>query len=299
MGKFSIGSTAQQDPNQIKALEQRVQADLPAGDAQPTPTPTAEEAPSGSLLSQIVNSPVPEVIPGAETTQDAPVSNIGEESLGLIEADVERNVVAPISERAKNPKPHGWTIRSEASIPTVAAKLEGGGIRERALGLRNTFVNNDMSVGMKLMGEAHAASQAGAPLVDVAAATSESQPGSFASAIYKAGGIVNDPQTGKPRPDDQFITISSAAVENSLADQAFGQDADEVDASIPDLDDKQFSAVGKRVQGPEGAVFRPAEKNYQLGQAINLEYQRQKGNKTPSKLPREEAETLGNVMRTT
>ena len=66
MGKFSIGSNVQQDPAQIEALKQRVQADLPAGDAQPTPTPTVEEAPSGSLLSQIVNSPVPEQIPGAE-----------------------------------------------------------------------------------------------------------------------------------------------------------------------------------------------------------------------------------------
>ena len=305
MGKFTVGSTVQQDPNQIEALQQRIQPDLPAGEAQPTPSPQQGEAPSGSLLSQIVNSPVPQDIPGAEvaptsteTAQGAPVSNIGEESLGQIEADVERNVIPSISERVKNPKEPGWTIRSEASIPTVAAKLDGGGISERAAGLRDTFRNNGINVGMRLLGEAHVASQTGAPLVDIAAATSESQPGSFASAIYKTGAVISDPETGKPRPDDHFIFVASAAVENSLSDQAFGQDAEGVDESTPGLEQDKFSSTGKRVQGPEGAVFRPAERNAQLGQAINQEYQRQKGVKVPSKLPRQEAETLGNVMRT-
>ena len=307
MGKFSIGSNVQQDPNQIKALEQRVQADLPAGDAQPAPTPEQGEAPSGSLLSEIVNAPVPQSIPGAEvdptpaeSPQGAGVSNIGEQALGQIDADVERNVVPSISERVKNPEEPQWTIRSENSIPTVAAKLDGGGIRERAAGLRDTFRNNGIYVGMRLIGEAHGAAQSGAPLVDVAAATSESQPGSFASAIYKAGGIVNDPETGKSRPDDLFISISSAAVENSLSDQAFGQDAEEINEYTKGLTlESKFDPVtGKREQGPEGAIFRPSQRNAQLGQAINQEYQRQKGEKVPSKLPREEAETLGNVMRT-
>ena len=138
--------------------------------------------------------------------------------LGSLDADVERNVVPSISERVKNPEEPQWTIRSENSIPTVAAKLDGGGIRERATGLRDVFRNNGIYVGMRLIGEAHGAAQAGAPLVHVAAATSESRPGSFPSAIYKAGAIVNDPVTGKSRPDDQFINIASAAVENSLSD---------------------------------------------------------------------------------
>ena len=205
MGKFTVGSNVQQDPNQIEELKQRIQADLPAGEAQPTPSPQQGEAPGGSLLSQIVNSPVPQDIPGAETaptstegTQGAPVSNIGEEVFGQIEADVERNAIPSISERVKNPEEPGWTIRSENSIPIVAAKLEGGGVSERAAGLRETFRNNGIQVGMKLMGEAHVASQTGAPLVDIAAATSESQPGSFASAIYRTGAIINDPQTANP-----------------------------------------------------------------------------------------------------
>ena len=67
MGKFTVGSNVQQDPNQIEELKQRIQADLPAGEAQPTPSPQQGEAPGGSLLSQIVNSPVPQDIPGAET----------------------------------------------------------------------------------------------------------------------------------------------------------------------------------------------------------------------------------------
>ena len=107
-GKFSIGSNVQQDPAQIEALKQRVQPDLPAGEAQPTPSPQQGEAPSGSLLSEIVNAPVPQSIPGAEVaptsteaSPEAPVSNIGEETLGQIDSDVERNTIPSISERVK------------------------------------------------------------------------------------------------------------------------------------------------------------------------------------------------------
>ena len=306
MAKFSGASGVQQTPEQIKQLQQLTQAQLPTGVA---PEQEVETAPQGgSLLSDIKNAPVPTEMPGglaSEPTQ----GSVSDEEIGTeseptaVPASAREGYVPNLRERQNEPEAPRWNMRDPISVPQVAAVLPKGGVNERASSLIDVFATGGMKVGIQLTGAAHAAKTEGASTDDVATAAAEAQPGTFASAVYQLGALTQDPEMGVTRPSDAFLRVSSVAIENSLADLAFGQDEEYIDRAAL-TSDEAAAGLGedgkpKKSDPKEGAIFAKTRNNEQLGQQIALDLQRLTNPEaTPKKLPRREAETLANTMKT-
>ena len=92
-------------------------------------------------------------------------------------------------------------------------------------------------------------------------------------------------------PNPQYSAIASAVTENTIADLAYGQDVD-VDPLAEVLGESEDAATSN-----QATKFAKATGNAKLGQQIHQEYQRSQGIQVPEKLPKKEAETLGDAYK--
>ena len=290
MAKFSGGGLSKLQQEAASLVE------LPTGPAQApvqeaAPQPTQQQAldPSQSLRGAqqaAPTAPIDEELPAPSQPTLDPQQQL-EASL----SEQQRHSIPSLRERNKQPLP-----ADPIDVATASAKPDGGIIHranKMAMGVESGMLFPSVSLA-NTAGFVPAREGASGP--EIAESISGEREGSLIAAVNRVGAMTNtDPRN--PQMDPDFVKAASMVTENVFAQLAVGDSFEgEVTA------DPVAAAQGEVEATPNDGTPQPQRvakqaSNARIGQQIAQEYQRLKGAEVPSKLPRKEAETLGDAFK--
>ena len=287
MAKFSGGGLSKLQQEAASLVE------LPTGPAQApvqeVEQPTQQQAmdPSQSLRGAQPAGQVAEDLPAPSQPTLDPQQQL-EASL----SEQERHRIPNLRDRWKQP-----LQADPIDVATASAKPDGG-IIDRANKMAAGVESGALFPAVSLVNtEAYHTAKEGATGPQVAETISAEREGSLIAAINRVGALDNT-NPRQPVFDPDFAKAASMVTENVVMELSAGEsdvfDAvadpvaaaqEEVAAPVPDDGTPQPKRVAKQAG------------NARIGQQIAQEYQRLKGAEVPTKLPRKEAETLGDAFK--
>ena len=216
-----------------------------------------------------------------------------QEQLNADVAEVERHSIPTLRQRWQQPLPP-----DPIDVATASAKPDGG-IIHRANKMAADAERGALFPSVSLANTAgFPVAQEGGTSTQVADAISAEREGSLIAAVNRVGAMTNtDPRN--PVMDPDFVKAASMVTENVFMDLAVG-DSFEGDVEA----DPVSAAQGEgELNVPRDGSIQPQRVakqagNARIGQQIAQEYQRLRDpNAVPNKIPRKEAETLGDAMK--
>ena len=291
MAKFSGGGLSKLQQEAASLVE------LPTGPAQApvqeaAPQPTQQQAmdPSQSLRgAQRPADPAP-IDEGLPAPSQPPLEP--QQQLEASLAEQERHSIPNLRDRWKQP-----LQADPIDVATASAKPDGG-IIHRANKMAAGVETGALFPSVSLANTAgFLTAKEGGSSEHVAEAISAEREGSLIAAVNRVGAMTNtDPRN--PQMDPDFAKAASMVTENVVMELSAG-------------DSDVFDAVADPVAAAQGDVAAPVPDdgtpqpkrvakqagNARIGQMIGQEYQRLKGVEVPAKLPRKEAETLGDAFK--
>ena len=296
MSKFT--AAIQQQPKQIKELQQTAAADLPAGTPAPAPADTKKRtAAQGSLMSALTapgaaaTTPAAEAVP--ESIQQDPLDAGAENFLDVSEEAARHQVPGLVDRKRDTTTVHRWL----RPISSANSQNPDGGLGDRARSMADAMQNGQLYPASqpKAGSEAWKLSNAGKQ-VEAAAVLSADKEGSLSAALHRSGALQPNP-SGKLVPSVLYAQVASAVTENMVAELSLGDGETVVDPISQALGEDADTKPKPKAKEGEPPQVSKAQGNARLGQQIHLEFQRTQGNKVPDQLPQREAETLGDAFK--
>ena len=287
MGKFASASTS---TGGLSALEKMAQTELPTGpapEAAPAPAPEAapQAAPIGSDLTQQPQAQPQQALEEIPTGLPEVGGTIDETF-----AEVERQAIPDLRKR--------WKESDPVNKATATTKVDGG-IFDRANRMASAVETGQLLPAISLSNTAGwDVAQQGGTGPEVAEAIAADKAGSLIAAVNRVGAVTNaDPRN--PQFDPDYIKAASLVTENMMAELSTGTNGDIVETENDPVAAAMQEEVGNPIDTRTGAPrqIAKAQANGRIGQMINQEFQRLKGQPVPEKLPTAEAETVGDAFK--
>ena len=278
----SVSSVKAAQEGRLSELE------LPTEGEQLTQAPPPEEKPSApppqSALGKRLAARQPQQ---PQTPAEQEGVGIVDDSFAGVQAEVDRQRVPSLRERAQAPAQIRW-LRPSSPAQNSAATANGG-LNSRAKAMSSAAENGLLTLSAK--GTAgRALEKQGVKGPELADAIAQTQEGSILSAMSRSGAVTYDPNTDLQVPDPVYSQIASAVVENEFGNILLQE------AAPAEIDFRTQAETDADIEGGVGPqapqTLTHATGNARIGQQIHQEYQRAKGVPVPDRLPQKEAETL-------
>ena len=304
MAKFSGASQVKAaQEGQLGGVELPTQLEQQAElAAQQAPAQAPEGQPSGGLIANLKNAPQEAVAAPADPQSLAEVQQGVDEGIGGLSAEVERQRIPSLNERAQGgARVDRWLKAPVAPLrkpnPTVDSQSADAGMIDRAKAMAANMGTGNLGAMLSSAGmgaeifQDYKEGNTGPAVAEKIAAERE---GSLLASLERANAVTTN-QNGHLIPDPRYTSMASAVTENKIFEAVQGETGD---ANLDPIE----NAIGEddapvRSETGELRNVTAAEGNAGIGQQIHQEWQRIQGNPEPGKLPGKEAETLGATFK--
>ena len=296
MAKFSGTSVV---PNQISDLQKRALTELPTGPVEEEVVhPADEHVDPGTFQDLLTPGPTP-ASPQEAVEEATPVDQQATPvDYGEYQGEVDRQTLPTMKERREGTgTPNKWKVQIPRS-DTFAETEADGGIYSRADGMAESFLTGQLRPAISLANTpGKDIFQEGGTNHEVADAIADQKVGSLIAAVNRAGAANYNGTGAKFDIDPDYARVGSMVTENTLAELSAGGKDEATGELTADPISEAVGDVQIQPEGKEPVKITKAAGNERLGQSIHQEYLRMKGEQVPEKLPKEEAETLGDAFK--